>query len=889
MKKTTPVPESRIACQTIIFGERINDLDGLLSGLAAMGFHGIEFFQHSDDIYVVDPSTKETHTPTYGELHRTVSKYGLALLGLAGGTLKSRIDWIRTTANGAPFPLYLYLEDLDDPAIDDALSSGIELAFHAHAFTRYDRIDDASRHPTINRSGVHWLPDTAHAFIGGEDIITTISSLPVDRIKGLHVKDWDSSHGRSYHRYARGFVSLGNGDVPILDLIDKLENNGFEGWYVIEQDYSADDPWMSLEQSMRWLKTHGASSASYEPQDATVRSTPAPESADLKRVLPLLNRVQPAIDPKPLAAYYDRLAELIQVESNSCHVSLWAFSPARTQLVLLGQSSITANNLCLPRVIDRDESLCGIAGRGMQIQQRRIKSQDSKNLIWKALGEQLGASQFIAVPVRNQYNPNHVRLVIGAFENSTAPSHQTRQRWSPLAADAVRSLDIALDDICSYAAGRVGVIATRTIKLDEFMGSLADLIKRLVNCDGVSIFIENTSGERLVVRGSTGIEWNRNLEDHERSYHRSEAKHHPTARSWQLGRTLFILGARGEYHSGRRDQRKSSEALTISSDEQDDILLVPLFSMRNEQEKPLQRVIGVIRCRNKLATYKQESLAGWNYFTDDDAAIIAAIAQAAAPYTELLFRDERLVQAVADLSHEINMPINTVNASADTLALKLQQMPDNEQTRVARDLVEDIASWVQLMIRVASNAEFFGSHQSGVQLECSRVHLMGDVIAPIKPALAGQLQRRGFSVDRVTYSDFSGVPRLWIDRNRFQQVFFNLISNAIKYALPQPTDFSVDIREEVTSDFYVIHCIDMGPGIEKSQAEGVFEHGMRGTASGRGLVRGAGLGLWIVRRIVEAHGGHVAVTKFYRPTVISVFLPIRLKISPPRGALRVMQ
>lgn len=133
---------------------------------------------------------------------------------------------------------------------------------------------------------------------------------------------------------------------------------------------------------------------------------------------------------------------------------------------------------------------------------------------------------------------------------------------------------------------------------------------------------------------------------------------------------------------------------------------------------------------------------------------------------------------------------------------------------------------------------------------------------------------------RIEYTRerFQKFPPLWLDRNRFQQVFFNLLSNAIKYAYEDPGAFRVEI-EGVESDL-IIRFRDWGLGIEHGQENIIFEEGYRGNNSFENYVTGQGLGLWVVRQIVRAHGGDIKVTNLKWPTEFTISLSKKLVYGP---------
>jgi signal transduction histidine kinase len=109
------------------------------------------------------------------------------------------------------------------------------------------------------------------------------------------------------------------------------------------------------------------------------------------------------------------------------------------------------------------------------------------------------------------------------------------------------------------------------------------------------------------------------------------------------------------------------------------------------------------------------------------------------------------------------------------------------------------------------------------------------------------------------------------DRSRLVQVFVNLIGNANKFAPPGST---IRIGGETQENEITLWVEDEGEGIDPSETDAVFERFTRSTGE-EPAESGMGLGLWIVKSIVERHGGRVAAqTADHRGARLSVTLPI---------------
>ena len=109
--------------------------------------------------------------------------------------------------------------------------------------------------------------------------------------------------------------------------------------------------------------------------------------------------------------------------------------------------------------------------------------------------------------------------------------------------------------------------------------------------------------------------------------------------------------------------------------------------------------------------------------------------------------------------------------------------------------------------------------------------------------------------DELDYKVASGLPKVDGDRDQIWRVFENLLANVLKYNPPGIT-VTVSI-EAIKTDPTLLRCrvTDNGVGIDPAQRQDLFELYQRGKAVRP--TRGLGIGLYICRRIIEAHGGSI--------------------------------
>jgi PAS domain S-box-containing protein len=139
-----------------------------------------------------------------------------------------------------------------------------------------------------------------------------------------------------------------------------------------------------------------------------------------------------------------------------------------------------------------------------------------------------------------------------------------------------------------------------------------------------------------------------------------------------------------------------------------------------------------------------------------------------------------------------------------------------------------------------------------LSLNCEDVDLV-DLVRETVERLTPELERDEIRVDVVANESVRGM---W-DRSRLEQVITNLVTNAMKFGRGRP----IVITVEGTPQEATIAVADQGIGIDAERQALIFERFQRAVSGGPGMqVAGLGLGLYICRQIVEAHGGRLGVT-----------------------------
>jgi signal transduction histidine kinase len=219
---------------------------------------------------------------------------------------------------------------------------------------------------------------------------------------------------------------------------------------------------------------------------------------------------------------------------------------------------------------------------------------------------------------------------------------------------------------------------------------------------------------------------------------------------------------------------------------------------------------------------------------------------------------------LATVSHELRTPLTSIIGFSEMLAKGIAGPLNEEQTEYAMTILERGEELLRLITHV---------------LEMSKME-MGTMRLNLEAVWLGDIVQRAFSAASIPAERASvhlldeleqGIPRVVVDADKIQQVLVNLISNAIKFNRPNGTvsvraelapmrrPFEEDFFGEETADALRVSVSDTGIGIPDDQLGRIFDAFYQVDSSSTRQHGGAGLGLSIVRKLVEAHGGEVWV------------------------------
>ncbi len=225
----------------------------------------------------------------------------------------------------------------------------------------------------------------------------------------------------------------------------------------------------------------------------------------------------------------------------------------------------------------------------------------------------------------------------------------------------------------------------------------------------------------------------------------------------------------------------------------------------------------------------------------------------------------------AIVAHELNQPLTTISGSAQLLTRK--GLPQEMEERARATILAETRRLARL-VQDLTDASELASGRFQVQLGvCDIADIAREQVEQVAMASGGR---------EITLDVEAQETRIACDSDRIAQVISNLLANAVKYAPGSPV--RVSIRNEHGKLILVVE--DRGPGIPADRLEAIFEPRVRLAEGPSGRAqRGRGLGLYIARGIVEAHGGRIwATPREDGGVAFTVELPIRRGDSRARTA-----
>ena len=226
------------------------------------------------------------------------------------------------------------------------------------------------------------------------------------------------------------------------------------------------------------------------------------------------------------------------------------------------------------------------------------------------------------------------------------------------------------------------------------------------------------------------------------------------------------------------------------------------------------------------------------------------------------------VDLVSRVSHELKTPLSLISLYGETLAMK-RARDEDQAAQFGEVITREAGRLTTLIQRILD----FSRREAGTLVYEPQETDLGEALLDIAETYEPHLTAKGSTLS----TDLKDGILAKVDRAAFCSAVLNLLENAAKYAREEDPAAELRIELRRNGDMAEIDVLDRGRGVPADEREAIFDSFYR--ANNAGEVRGAGLGLSLVRHFAEAHGGTaVALPRdgggsIFRITVMTTPLP----------------
>jgi len=202
---------------------------------------------------------------------------------------------------------------------------------------------------------------------------------------------------------------------------------------------------------------------------------------------------------------------------------------------------------------------------------------------------------------------------------------------------------------------------------------------------------------------------------------------------------------------------------------------------------------------------------------------------------------------VSFVSHELKTPLTSIGLYGHMLREKLQSGSVSE----AQDMAASIDRQNTRMKHMVEDFLNISRIEAGRPLDMlwHEIHDVRQFVDEVVAIEARTTRDHEFSLDLPP-----DTPPLWADRGKLEEVLINLVNNAIKYS---PDGGLITIAAEPQDDMMRFSIADMGVGVSREAQSRLFQRFQR--VGNKQRVSGTGLGLFVCKALIEAHGGKIWV------------------------------
>jgi signal transduction histidine kinase len=473
---------------------------------------------------------------------------------------------------------------------------------------------------------------------------------------------------------------------------------------------------------------------------------------------------------------------------------------------------------------------------------------------------------FIGIPIPDFSNPIKT---IAVLKLSYIDYQEIDQKEIELFANLIRSyissslnrnIELKKLEVMEYLVKNYQDKGTEKNIKNIFNPIIKTILRKYCDYEGASFFMWDSYVNQYKLISTTGIIETINENDYQNIYY--QAGEGLTGKVAYEKKSIIYDKLNDEEQNVPEYKHKFIETTTHIGTT---MLVVPIFRPSKKDE-----IIGILRFVNKKNPVNSDVV---DFFNDTDEEIISYVSKYLALIIDYFLAEEERNDFISKLSHEFSAPANAIRVTADRL-LKL----GNDETYIKRyfkSYVESIWYFAELQLQRTTTNLFVSKNRRNIpkfQKYNSSWTSIKDMISKSKIVVTPIAREEGLRFDNIQIDENFPSWLLFVDEFAFTSIFYNLLTNAMKYRNTN-LDFYVTITGYETDENLIINVSDYGLGIEKKDKENIFLLGFRGENVTKRNANGLGIGLHVIKQIINDFGGEISVTNLKSPTKFEIKLP----------------
>ena len=232
---------------------------------------------------------------------------------------------------------------------------------------------------------------------------------------------------------------------------------------------------------------------------------------------------------------------------------------------------------------------------------------------------------------------------------------------------------------------------------------------------------------------------------------------------------------------------------------------------------------------------------------------------------QLLKADRVKNEFLANMGHELRTPLSVIISSVDLLGQEFVGELNDKQKKYANNILQSATNLLQLINDILDLSKINAGKMNISYSQFYLCSLANQVIDELRSLTRGKEVEIKLSCEP---DDFL----IWADVIKVKQIFYNLVSNAIKFTDAGEVTVTISLKGDICE----VVVRDTGIGIAPSNYEKVFQEFVQVDNSYQRKYEGTGLGLPLTKKLVEMHGGHIFLkSKLHKGTEVLFTLPIK--------------